>query len=412
MDGPLSPPVAPRRVMVIASLTRSLVNFRYDLLEAMVANGHAIHALAPDDDPETEARLAALGVAFTRIPMARASISPLGDLMTLHAIWRAIRRGRPDVVLAYTMKPILYGLLAARLAGCPGRYALVTGLGWAFGDHDAPTTRQRLTRRLAQGLSRRLYRLALHDVCRVFVYNEADRRDILRLGAPPARVTPVAGTGINLQRYPEIPLPGRGPVCLMIARLLREKGVLDFVAAARLVRQRRPELRLQLLGPLDPSPTGLGQADIDRWVAGGDVEYLGETRDVRPFLAACSVFVLPTYYREGVPRTILEAMATGRAIVTTDQSGCRETVESGVNGYLVPPRDPAALAETLLRLVQEPGALARMGTASRRIAEQRFDVRAVNAALLGWMNLDGRSPDPAAQARVGSGRTADLGHSL
>ena len=375
----------PQRVLVVASLTSSLVNFRLDLLEAMVARGHKVLAVAPDRDPAAEAALHAIGVGFVRIPMARASLSPAGDLRTLAALVRLIRRWRPDVLLPYTMKPIIYGLLAGRLAGVPDRFALVTGLGYVFGEGGGSRSRA-----LVRRLSVVLYRIAMRGVRRVFVYNEADAGDVIgsRMISDPTRLIPVPGTGVNLARFPFRDLPPGPPVFLMIARLLREKGVTDYVEAARQLRVRRPDLRFQLLGPLDPNPTGLKRADVDAWVEEGAIEYLGETDDVRPFLAAATVFVLPTYYREGTPRTLQEAMAMGRPVVTTDMPGCRETVEEGRNGYLVPPRDPAALAEVLWRFVEDPALAPLMGREARRAVTERFDVRAINRLLLAQMGLD------------------------
>jgi glycosyltransferase involved in cell wall biosynthesis len=161
----------------------------------------------------------------------------------------------------------------------------------------------------------------------------------------------------------------------------------DYVAAARKLRNTYPAARVQLLGPLDPNPTGITAEELDAWVKEGVIEYLGETRDVRPYLAACTVYVLPTYYREGIPRTVVEALSTGRAIITTESPGCRETVIEGENGYLVPVRDPVALTSAMERFAREPGLAAKMGERSRRLAVERFDVKAVNATLLSTMGL-------------------------
>lgn len=389
---------APTRIAVVASLTRSLLNFRLDLLRSMVEQGHEVHALAPDDDPETVTVLKEFGIRFERIPMSRAGVNPVTDLATLVSLWRALRRIRPDVLLPYTMKPIVYGLIAGRLLGTPRRYALVTGLGYAFGDYGAS-----LKRMLVKRLSVVLYRFAFRGVRRVFVYNAADAEDILRarMVSDRALVRAVPGTGVNLERFQfREPSPG-GPVFLMIARLLREKGVLDYLAAARLLKPRWPNARFQLLGPLDPNPSGISARDVEAWAAEGVISYLGETEDVRPFLSACDVFVLPTYYREGVPRTIQEALATGRAVVTTGMAGCRETVEDGVNGRLVRPRDPEDLAAALERFLKEPGLARRMGRESRRLAETRYDVAVVNRILLGEMDLV-RRPETHGPVRIRS----------
>lgn len=377
--------VAPQRVVVICSYTRSLKVFRFDLLQRMVSLGHEVVAFGPEEDGQTISELRRIGVRFERTPMARASIAPLHDVWTLFLFWRKLRRIKPDVLLPYTMKPIIYGLIAGRGAGVPRRFALVTGLGWTFGDHGASTMR-----RLVRGISLQLYRSALTGVKTVFVYNEADEDDMVRerLLPPGAALVRVPGSGVNLADFPQVPVPPGPPVFLMIGRLLREKGVLDYVEAARILKRRFPSLVFRLVGPLDPNPTGLTSDMIQDWVREGVIEYLGETRDVRPFLAQCGVFVLPSYYREGIPRTILEALATGRAVVTSDRPGCAETVQPGVSGWVVPPRDPEALAEALARFQADPGLAAKMGAASRALAERQFSVDLVNRQLLAELGLE------------------------
>jgi glycosyltransferase involved in cell wall biosynthesis len=197
----------------------------------------------------------------------------------------------------------------------------------------------------------------------------------------------VPGSGIDLALFHQsAPRPGQ-PTFLLVARLLREKGIGEFVEAARSLRARYPQARFQLLGHFDPNPSAIRKDEVDKWVSEGVVEYLGTTKDVRPYLADCTAFVLPSYYREGIPRSILEAMATGRAIVTTDLPGCADTVVDGVNGFLVPKKQPDRLAAVLERLILQPALAAKMGEASRRLASDRFDVHAVNRLLLSEMGL-------------------------
>jgi glycosyltransferase involved in cell wall biosynthesis len=382
----------PRKIAVICSYTFSLVNFRFRLLQAMVENGHEVVALGPEHDQSTIDTLASIGVRFVQFPMARAGLDPLQDLRTLAALTARLREIAPDVVLAYTMKPIIYGLIAARLAGVPDRHALVTGLGYVFSDAGSDP-RRGLIRRIATWL----YRIAFAGGGRVFVYNEADEDDIRRghMVRDTSRIVRVAGSGVDLSHYEVCPVPEGGPVFLLIARLLREKGLLEFAEAARTLRARAPQARFRVLGPVDPSPLAVSAEEIAGWAADGDVDYLGETQDVRPHLGACSVFVLPSYYREGIPRSILEAMATGRAVVTADTPGCRDTVVDGENGFIVPPRDPNALAAALGRFVEDPDLAHRMGRRSHELARERFDVEAVNRTLLGAMGLLAKDRDVA-----------------
>jgi glycosyltransferase involved in cell wall biosynthesis len=384
------------RVVVISSYSNSLVNFRLELLKRMAREGHRVYALGPEHDDYVIEKLREIGVTFIRIPMARAGLNPLQDVATFLAILRILRKVRAGVTLPYTMKPIIYGGLAARVAGVPERYALVTGLGYAF----SPASRFSISS-LVRALSIRLYKLALKGARRVFVYNDADYNDIVERNLVPdsSAVVKIPGSGVDLNHYRRTPPPKDGLVFLLIARLLRDKGVLDYVEAARLVRSRFPDARFQILGMFDPNPSAISPAEVDGWVKEGVIEFLGETRDVRPYLEACSVMVLPTYYREGIPRSILEALSTGRAVITTDMPGCRDTVRNGENGWLVPPRAPAKLAEAMETFAMKPDLVESMGAASHALARSKFDVHAVNNLILGEMRLikpggrdqDGRS---------------------
>lgn len=374
-----------RKIAVVCSYTVSLVNFRYRLLEAMVKNGHDVVAIGPEYHAPTVDALAEIGISFVRVPMARAGFNPFADLRTLTALWTALRRFAPDVILCYTMKPIVYGLVAARLAGVKQRHALITGLGYIFSDDSSNGARHALIRRIATWM----YRIALLGGGRVFVYNDADANDVRagRMVSDVTRIVPVPGSGVDFDRFTFSDLPAGGPVFLMIARLLREKGVFEFIEAARSLRRQHPQARFRILGPIDPSPLAIPRNEVDQWAADGVVDYLGETLDVRPYLAACTVFVLPSYYREGIPRSIMEAMATGRAIITADTPGCRDTVVEGENGFVVPPRDPMRLAAAMKRFIDDPALAERMGRRSLEIAHSRFDTRAVNRLLLREMVL-------------------------
>lgn len=371
------------KVVVVASYAFSLVNFRGDLLSAMVEAGHEVIACAPEDDADVHSALARMGVDYRRMPMRRASISLFADMRTLAALLRLFRAERPDIILAYTQKPIIYAGIASRLLPCGRFFAMVSGLGYVF------TTDEHGGRRPLRMIVSHLYRAAVRRAAAIFVFNGDDREEMMRHGIirQRHRVVQVPGSGVDLDRFPHVQVPKGAPTFLMIARLLRDKGPHIFVEAARQVRTRCPDARFQLLGPLDPNPSAITLAELDGWVRDGIIEYLGETRDVRPHLAAASLFVLPTCYREGLPRTILEAMATGRAIITTLSPGCRETVEPGGNGFLVPMRDADALAGAMLRFVEDPVLASRMGQRSRAMAEARFGVDRVNAMLLSTMRL-------------------------
>ena len=370
------------KFLLIASFPDSLVHFRGPLITALLSRGLQVHVAAPGltRGSAVRAQLQAQGLVVHDIPLQRTGQNPLADLRSLWALWRLMRRVRPDFVLGYTIKPVIYGTLAAWLARVPRRFALITGLGYAF-------TAQRARSRLGR-LVQRLYALALARAQGVFFQNPDDAALFRQLGllAPGAAVCVVNGSGVDVAAFTPAPLPAGGPHFLLIARLLGDKGVREYAQAAALVRAQHPAARFALVGWIDDNPDAIAQHELDAWVASGTVDFAGRLHDVRPAIAACSVYVLPSY-REGTPRTNLEAMAMGRAIITTDAPGCRETVVDGDNGFLVPVKSADALAQAMLRFVQDPGLAARMGLRSRQLAEEKYDVHQVNAAMLRAMGI-------------------------
>jgi glycosyltransferase involved in cell wall biosynthesis len=371
--------------VVVGVLAESMVTFRGDMLLTMVEHGHEVVAVAPEDDAGVRATLAAMGVHYRSVPIDRTSTSPVRDGRATLALARLMRGLRPDIVLTYAAKPVIYGSIAARLARVPHRAAMITGLGSALGGSTMSASRSRRT--LAQ-VMRGLYRTALRGVETLFFQNPDDLAAFEAMGliAPGTRIVRIHGSGVNLERFPEAALP-EGPVSfLMVSRLIRDKGIREYVEAARWVREVAPEVRVRLLGSLDTNPTAVSQGELDGWVRDGVVEYLGSTDDVRPYLVDAHVVVLPSY-GEGMPRSILEALAIGRPVVVTDVPGCRETVVDGWNGRLVPVRDAGALAEAMLDLVARADELAAMAERSHQLAVERYDVASVNATILEALGL-------------------------
>ena len=393
------------KIVVIASLAYSLVNFRGALLRALVARGHQVVACAPDEDPDSIAALAAMQVAFRRIDMARAGLNPLDDLRTLIGLCGVMRQESPQLVLAYTQKPIVYGGIATRIAAPRAQFfAMVSGLGHAYSDGGGAP------RAILRMLLSRLFRIAFAQARAIFVFNDCDAAELRahRMVTPSHRIVQVAGSGVDIADFAQADVPQGPPRFLLIARMLRDKGIVEFIEAAKHVRRRHPDARFELLGWLDPNPTGLTADALQQHLHDSGVDYLGGTRDVRPFLADATVFVLPSYYREGLPRTLLEALAIGRAIITTDMPGCRETVIPGFNGFRVPPRDVTALGEAMLRLADDRALAARMGARSRWLARRRFDVHRVNRVLLDVL-LDDSAPAPPQQRGIGDRRWLEVG---
>lgn len=379
------------KIVILSSLSFSLINFRGLLLKALADAGHDVVACAPDREDEVVRTLAEMGIRFRETRMARTGTNPLHDISTFLSYIRLLISEKPDAVIAYTQKPIIYGGLAARLAGNARFYVLMSGLGYVY---SAVSDHRTTLRKIVSFL----YRLGVARARVVFVFNSDDRRIMLENGIINTghHVVQVPGSGVDLARFVEQPMTDGPPTFLMMARLMRDKGVGEYIQAAALVRKQIPDARFQLLGRIETeNPTGFSGEEIAKYCASGLIEHLPETRDVRPYLAQAHALVLPSYYREGLPRSLLEGLATGRPIITTDLPGCREPVRPGKNGYLVPPRDHEALAAAMLRLVSDRELLREMGKNARRVAVDEYDVEKVNALLIRSMQLEAKTPSSA-----------------
>lgn len=374
-----------RSVAIVTSIAFSMANFRGPLIRRMVDRGMTVYALAPDYDDETRAAVRALGADPVDISLERTGLRPARDMADMVRLAATLRRLRPDLVFGYFIKPVIYGTLAARLAGIRRRYALVAGLGYVFTpDGSRDTAKRRALRTVASALYRAAFRLC----DRVFLQNGDDLEELCgRNLLPRDKAVLVSGSGVDLARFQPGP-PVVAPVTfVLVARLLREKGIVEYVEAARRIRASGSDARFLLVGDVDSNPGGLKHEEVEQWVTQGVIEWPGQVPDVRPWLAQSSVFVLPSY-REGKPRSTQEAMAMALPVVTSDAPGCRDTVEEGVTGFKVPIRDDRALEAAMRRFIDDPGLIARMGQAGRALAERVFDVHRINDVMLSAMGLD------------------------
>jgi glycosyltransferase involved in cell wall biosynthesis len=365
-------------ITIVSHFASSVVNFRGPLIQALHGQGVHVHVLAPDWQQQTEQSSQVLGAKTAAYGLSRAGLNPFADLLTLLQLWRYFKASNPEVVLTHAAKTNVWGILAAALAGVPHRVAMVEGMGYAFTESANGRTFKQW---LVGAVLSTLYRIAFKLAHKVVVLNPDDAADLQRLcGLPQHKTVLLGAIGVPLPDWLLHP-PHTQPISFtMIARLLREKGILEFLQAARLLKARHPEVRFYLLGGLDDNPGAINQADIQSWLDDGTVEWPGQV-NVKPWLVKTSVFVLPSY-REGVPRSTQEAMAMGRPVITTDVPGCRETVVDGMNGFMVQPRNVPALAAAMLKFVQNPSLVATMGAESRRLAEERFDVYKINRKLM------------------------------
>ncbi len=399
------------KIVLVAGHAPSLLNFRGPLIESLRNIGHEVIASAPDDGGPAIRLLKENGVRFEAVPLSRTQMNPLQDWRYLSALRSFFQREKPELILAYTHKPVVYSALAlSRRVNQPRMYALITGLGYAFGEDVG------MRRRFSRIVLSTLYRRAARRITGVMFQNPDDqalfkRHKLLAASMPQ---TVVRGSGVDLERFSHFPFDeadyyqpgvrtGYGPTpekpqFLLVSRLVAGKGIREWVAAAREIKETDSGVEFHLVGPSDPNPSGISESEVREWHKAGIVIYHGATSDVRPHLRDCSAFVLPSYYGEGTPRTILEAMATGRAVITTDAPGCRETifdagvadsqgVRTGKNGLMVPVKSVDTLVAAMQRLIDNPELAMAMGRAGRYLAEKYYDVHKVNKQMLDFMGL-------------------------
>ncbi|QGZ62850.1 glycosyltransferase [Paraburkholderia acidisoli] len=354
-------------IALVCNTAWAIYTYRRGLLRALTQAGARVTVIAPRDrtfEPLTE-----MGCRCVALPVASKSTNPLDDLRTLRDLLKHYRALRPNVVFHYTIKPNIYGSIAAWLARTPS-VAVTTGLGYVF-----------IQKSRAAQIAKRLYRFAFRFPREIWFLNRDDETAFREenLLAHPERARLLHGEGVDLDDFPFTPLPARDSFTfVLIGRLLWDKGVGEYVEAARALRARYPHARFQLLGPVGvDNPSAISRDEVAAWEREGVIEYLGETADVRPYIAAADCVVLPSY-REGVPRTLMEASAMGRPIVATDVPGCREVVAEGVNGLLCAARDAASLTDALARMLNLGNAeRAAMAGRGRKKIEKEFDERVV-----------------------------------
>ncbi len=363
----------PTKVILVSRCAWTLFNFRAGLIRSLLKRGDVVLGGGAGGDGFEE-RLKHLGIAFVPLPVSRRPINPWSDWVLLWTLFRWYRRERPDVVHHFTIRPVVYGSVAAWLAGVPRIVNSITGLGTVFGD---------CQRWWLRAMVKRQYKLALSISHMTLFQNEDDYRHFLARGlikSEKAKV--VSGSGVNCELFqPQVPSEHstNGSVTFLLsARLLWEKGIADFVQAARLVQQAYPTTEFQLLGRRDErNPNVVPQEVLDQWKDENIITWLGEVLDVRPIVAKADVVVLPTYYREGVPRVLLEASAMGKPIIATDTVGCRDVVEREKSGILVPVKNPQALASAMIRMIEDPGLRSSMGNAGRERVVKKFNEQSV-----------------------------------
>ncbi len=366
------------KFLLLSPKNRTTYNFRGDLLMDIKARGYEVVVTGPDRTDVD--RIEALGVRFVEVPVEKNGTSVLGDLRYCRSLVQLMRQEKPDAVLGYTVKPAVYGAIAAKIAGVKNINSMITGGGYTF-------ISTNLKARILGLIVRTLYRIGLAQADHVIFQNRDDLEEFTAKHLVSRKKCDIVnGSGVNMEHFAPAPLP-ETTTFFMLSRILKNKGVREYLKAAKAVKQVHPELRFCLLGKYeDKMQDAIPAEQVEPYIREGIVERFEETDDVRPYYEQCSVYVLPSY-REGTPRTVLEAMAMGRAIITTDTNGCRETVIEDENGYLVPVRDAKTLARRMKYLAEHPDLIKKMGERSRAYAEDKFAVDKVNAEMIRIMKL-------------------------
>lgn len=373
-------PLTKKRIAIVGSLVRTIIGFRGDLITALVSRGNIVYAFATDYTPENEQQVIALGAIPVSYQLSRFGLNPLAELKSTWQLYGLFKQHQIQISFCYFIKPVIYGTLAAWLAKVPVRVAKIEGLGRAFTE---PATGMTLKGRMVKYTQLALLKLSLPKTQLVFFLNPEDEADLLQQhNIKVQKSFMLNGIGVHLERYPQQPPPISPIRFIFVGRLLNEKGIRYFLAAAQQIKKRYPQTEFLVLGEPDDGSRAITRDELMTLVKSGVVIYPGRVSDVVPWLTQSSVFVLPTYYREGVPRSTQEAMAVGRAVITTDMPGCRQTVKQGENGFLVPPHNQEALEHAMLQFIKKPELITIMGQKSRELAEQHFDVTQINAKII------------------------------
>lgn len=370
---------AQRRIYFFHTNSDYLVGLRLPMLVALVKAGYQVSAFAPNMSDDSSRILDSHGISPRSYELAPAGINPIRDLRDTWKIMQMLRIEAPEIVFSNNIKPVIFVTLAAALAGASYRYALVGGLGYAFTDE--PGRKSSISRKITRIIASALYAIAFRLCDRVIFHNNDDRIMMVdnRI-CPREKAAVVAGSGVDPDHF----FPGDRPTIptfVFVGRLLADKGVREYLHAIVETKNAFPQARFLLVGGADTNPSAIDTKEVQHLVDAGLLEWKGKVSDVRPYLRESSIFVLPSY-REGVPRSTLEAMACGLAVITTDAPGCRDTVQSGENGLLVQVGDAQALSAAMQLLCGNPGKVAAMGKRSREIVMERFSSQRVNADIL------------------------------
>ncbi|MFC1399543.1 glycosyltransferase family 4 protein [Acinetobacter lactucae] len=375
------------KILIIGTVASSFYSFRADLIRALQEKEYTVYAFTSEYTDADLKKIESLGAIPITYELNRGGLNPFLDIIATYKLSKKIQKIKPDLVFSYFSKPVIFGTIAAKLAKVPKVMGMLEGLGYTFTEQPEGLSKKTQLIKKVQVL---LYKMALPQLDKLIFLNPDDSVDLIEKYAIQVKdVEVLGGIGLNLKDYPYQAIPNtQQPIhFLFIGRLLKEKGIHDFLAAAKLVKSKYPETQFTVLGAIDPYNLGaLKQSELEELISFNIIHYAGHVNNVKDWIVNSDVFVLPSY-REGVPRSTQEAMAIGRAIITTDVPGCRETVIDGVNGFIVPRWNPERLAEKMIYFIEHPEKTQIMGEASHQIAIEKFDANKVNQKLMDILGL-------------------------
>ena len=375
------------KIVIIGTVASSFYGFRAELIYQLLLKGHSVYAFTSEYTEEELKKIELLGAIPITYELNRGGMNPLADAKATYALSKKIKEIAPDLVFSYFAKPVIFGTLAAKLAKVPRVIGMLEGLGYAFTEQREGLSKKA---KLIKNIQIFLYKIALPQLDKIIFLNPDDPKDLLEsYNIKVKQVGMLGGIGLDLDEYSYRPIKTiDSPInFLFIGRMLKEKGIHDFVAAAKIVKRSYPDVQFTVLGAIDSSnPGALQQTELDTLVSSNILNHPGQVNDVQKWIVDSHVFVLPSY-REGVPRSTQEAMAIGRAVITTDVPGCRETVIDGVNGFLVEKWNPKLLAEKMIYFIEYPEQIKKMGYESYKIAQEKFNADKVNKRLINMLGL-------------------------
>jgi len=371
-----------KKIILFGNTPESLISFRGSLLKSFVDLGHEVYAISSTCNETQKQAIEDLGVKYCEIPFSRTGLNPFSDLKTIKSVYKVFKMIQPDILVSYALKPIFYGSLVAKYFKVR-HFPILVGLGYTAGYIFSKEFKVLLKGKLIWPIISFFYRYSLSSSEKIFVYN----KDIVSLFVKKGLIRSVKktvlvnGSGVDVDHFYQS-IPPKEISFLLIARLLSDKGLYEYVSAAEILKSKYKNISFKIVGFIDEeNPAAIKKDTLKKWIKDGLIEYLGKFEDVRPAIVDSSVYVLPSYH-EGIPRSILEAMSMAKPIITTDTYGCRETVNEGVNGFLVPIKDSLSLARAMEKFIKEPNLIKSMGYESRKMAEDLFEASKINKIII------------------------------